>query len=98
MVFTAQAALFHSVSGTFTRRKCHFYPVLVGVVLQFCSGSTQQKWHKSCTLSHAQPQQTKYQPLTIAHFSPLKTRKNQPKVFFFIFRALLSGKNDKYRT
>lgn len=42
MVFTAKAALLHSVSGTFTRRKCHFYPVLVGVVLQFCSGSTQQ--------------------------------------------------------
>lgn len=28
---------------TFNRGKCHFYPVLVGVVLQFCSGSTQRK-------------------------------------------------------
>lgn len=85
MVFTAKAALLHSVSGTFTRRKCHFYPVLVGVVLQFCSGSTQRKWHKSCTLSYAQPQQAKYQPLTIAHFSSLKTRKKPAKGFLFHF-------------
>ena len=85
MVFTAKAALLHSVSGTFKIGKCHFYPVLVGVVLQFCSGSTQRKWHKSCTLSYAQPQQTKYQPLTIAHFSPLKTRKKPTKGFLFHF-------------
>ena len=89
MVFTAKAALLHSVSGTFTRRKYHFYPVLVRVVLQFCSGSTQRKWHKSCTLSHAQPQQTKYQLLTIAHFLPLKTRKKPAKGFLFHFSGTL---------
>lgn len=35
-------------------------------------------------------------PLHTFHLS--KLAKNQPKVFFFIFWALLSGKNDKYRT
>ena len=87
MVFTTKAALLFIVSATFARRKCHFYPVLVGVVLQFCSGSTQQKWHKSCTLSHAQPQQTQYQPLTVAHFLPLKTREKPTKGFLFHFRS-----------